>query len=261
MAIPDRSFETPPVEVQALEARRLVRGAPAATLATQTGGQPFVALVTPAPAPDLSLLLWLSSISEHTRELRAEPRCALMFQGLPETPNPQTTPRVTLTGLAEPVPEAEAGPLKARWLARHPYAALYADFPDFALWRVRPVAALLVAGFARATRLRAADFLPDAAAVAAIAEAEAGIIAGINQDHRDSLTIIAEGLLGQPPGSWRLAAVDVDGCDLALGERIARLPFAAPVAAPAEVGPALARAAREAHGRSGGGAGRHVAPS
>ena len=30
-------------------------------------------------APDLSPLLWLSTLSEHTRQLAAEPRCALLW--------------------------------------------------------------------------------------------------------------------------------------------------------------------------------------
>ena len=115
------------------EARRLVRAAPSATLATQADGQPFASLVTPAAAPDLSPLLLLSSLSEHTRQLRAEPRCALLFTGQAEEANPQTAPRVTVTGLAEPVPGGQVPALKARWLARHPYAALYADFGDFAV--------------------------------------------------------------------------------------------------------------------------------
>ncbi len=34
-------------------------------------------LVTPASAPDRSLLMLLSALSDHTRQLRAEPRCAL----------------------------------------------------------------------------------------------------------------------------------------------------------------------------------------
>ncbi|MBX9700144.1 MAG: pyridoxamine 5'-phosphate oxidase family protein, partial [Acetobacteraceae bacterium] len=143
-AAPNRGFE----------ARTLLRAAASATLATQRDGQPFASLVTPAMAPDLAPLLWLSTLSEHTRQLQAEPRCALLVQGVAETANPQTAPRVTLTGVAEPVPDIEVAPLKARWLARHPYAALYADFGDFALWRIRPGGALLVGGFARATRLR-----------------------------------------------------------------------------------------------------------
>ena len=205
------------------EARRLIRGSAAATLATGAGGAPFAALVTPATAPDLSALMLLSSLSEHTRQLKAEPRCALLFTGQPEGPNPQTAPRVTLTGLAETVPEAEVPALKARWLARHPYAALYADFGDFALWRVRPGGALLVGGFARASRLRLADLLPDPAANAAI----------------------AEGLHRAATGPWRLVAVDTDGCDLALGEAVLRHPWPAPVAEADGVRAALIRAARD----------------
>ena len=232
----------------AFEARRLVRAAASATLATQAAGQPFASLVTPAAAPDLSPLLWLSTLSEHTRQLRAEPRCALLFAGRPAAgPNPQTAPRVTLTGLAAPVEGEEGAALKARWLARHPYAALYADFADFALWRVRIGGALLVGGFARAVRLRPGELLPDPAAVAAIAAAEAGILAHVNADHADAVAAIATGLLGQPAGPWRLAAVDVDGADLAAGELVCRLEFSRPVAEARDVRAELVQATRAAH--------------
>lgn len=232
------------------EARRLIRGAIAATLATSAEGQPFASLVTPAASPDLAPLMLLSSLSEHTRHLRAEPRCSLLFAGPPEGANPQTAPRVTLTGLAEPVPEAEVPALKARWLARHPYAALYADFGDFALWRVRPGGAQLVGGFARANRLRLAELLPEPAAVAALAEAEAEILAHVNADHADAVAAIAQGLLGGPAGAWRLAAVDVDGCDLALEETVLRHHWAAPVADADGVRAGLIRAAREGRSRA-----------
>jgi heme iron utilization protein len=225
------------------EARRIIRAASAATLATQQEGQPFASLVTPACAPDLSPLLWLSTLSEHTRHLQREPRCALLFTGPAETANPQTAPRVTLTGLAEPVTDAA---LKARWLARHPYAALYAEFADFGLWRIQPLGALMVGGFARATRLRISQLLPDAAATAAIAEAEAEIIAHVNADHADALLAIATGLLGAAPGEWRITAVDVDGLDLGCGEAVLRLPFAAPAREADSVRAELIRAARQA---------------
>ena len=42
------------------EARKLLRASRAGTLATSAQGQPFASLVTPACAPDLSLLLLLS---------------------------------------------------------------------------------------------------------------------------------------------------------------------------------------------------------
>lgn len=241
-------------EAPSFTARRLIRGGAAATLATAADGQPFAALVTPAAAPDLTLLLWLSTLSEHTRHLMREPRCALLFAGAQEGPNPQTAPRVAVTGLAERLPEgaSEAAALKARWLARHPYAALYAGFSDFALWRIRPVAAQLVGGFARATRLRAAELLPDPAAVAAIAAAEAGIMAHVNADHADAVEAIASALPGgggDATGTWRLSAVDVDGCDLSVGAEggeVRRLHFRAPVADAAGVREELVWAARQA---------------
>ncbi|MFC7542764.1 DUF2470 domain-containing protein [Siccirubricoccus deserti] len=147
-----------------------------------------------------------------------------MFTGPAEGANPQTAPRVTLTGLATPVPAEEVPALKPRWLAKHPYAALYADFADFTLWQVAPGGALLVGGFARATRLTLAELLPDPAAVAAIAVAEAGILSHVNTDHLDALAAIATGLLGAAAGEWRMVAVDVDGADLAAGRRCCGCP-------------------------------------
>jgi hypothetical protein len=201
--------------------RKLLRAARGGTLATSMQGQPFASLVTPACAPDLAVVMLLSSLSEHTRHLRDEPRCSLMVCGAPESANPQTMPRVTITGVAEVVADPA---LRARFLAVHPYAALYADFGDFAFWRVRPLSALYVGGFGRAGRVRAETLAPDAAAVAAVAGGEAGIIAHRNADHPAALAAIA----GEP-GSWRMVAVDVDGCDLALGERVKRVHWSAPM--------------------------------
>jgi putative heme iron utilization protein len=62
------------------QARKLLRAARAGTLASSAQGQPFASLVTPACAPDLSVLLLLSDLSEHTRHLRADPRCSLLVE-------------------------------------------------------------------------------------------------------------------------------------------------------------------------------------
>jgi putative heme iron utilization protein len=231
-------------EAPAWTARRLLRAARAGTLASLADGQPFASLVTPALTPDGTALLLLSDLSEHTRHLRAEPRCALMVMGAPDGPNPQTAPRVTVTGLAEQIEDAA---LKARWLAVHPYAALYADFADFHLWRIVPRAALFVGGFARAARLRRADLVPDPTAVAAIAAAEGAIIAHCNDDHADAMAAIGARAGGEA-GPWRMVAADVDGCDLALGERTVRVSWTAPVSGPEEVRRELVRLAREARG-------------
>ena len=161
-----------------------MRGAAAATLATQAGGQPFASLVTPAVAPDGSVLLFLSTLSEHTR------------------------------------------------LLRHPYAALYAGFGDFDLWRVRPGGALLVAGFAQARRLRSGEIAPEPSAVAAVAGAEAELLAGLNAGHAATLAAAGTRLSGGREGAWRLLGLDVDGADLCFEEAVVRLPQPIPAASP-----------------------------
>lgn len=234
----------------ARQARALLRGARQGVLATQRDGQPYAALVTPAMAPDLSVLLWLSRLSEHARQLAAEPRCALMVQGEATGENPQTAPRVTVTGLAAPVEEGEEGALKAWWLAHHPYAEAYAGFGDFSLWRILPQAAQLVGGFAAAARLKGSELRPDPGAVAAVAAAAPAIIAHMNDDHAEAVEIIAARLLGQAPAAgaegWRMLAVDVDGCLFSRGAERCRLDFAAPAADASGVRQALVAAARAA---------------
>lgn len=215
----------------------MLRAARSGSLATiAPGGQPFVSLVTPAVAPDGAVLLLLSDLAEHTRHLQVDKRCSLLAVGEPAEANPQTAPRVTVAGLAEPDDQPA---LKARYLAVHPYAALYAGFADFRLWRMVPTDALLVGGFARARRLRGADVAPDPEAVAVLAAAEPSIITHCNEEHPDALARIAG-----TPGAWRMVGVDVDGCALAQGEVVRRIPWSAPVASAAGVRSELVRLAQ-----------------
>ncbi|MBV9785018.1 MAG: DUF2470 domain-containing protein [Acidisphaera sp.] len=229
-----------PVVDPAWEARLMLRAARVGTLATVAGGEPYAALVTPATAPDLAPLLLLSGLSDHTRQLRAAPRCALLVVGPPEARNPQTAPRLSLACLAA---EADAPALRARYLAVHPYAGVYAGFGDFALWRLTILGGRFVGGFARAARLRPAALLPDPGAVAAVVGAEADILGHCNAEHADALAAIARAAGGEAEG-WRMATVDVDGCDLAAGESVLRIPWTAPVAGPAGVRAELVRLAR-----------------
>ena len=232
-------------------ARALIRAAKEATLATvSASGQPFASLVTPATTPDLTVLLFLSQLSGHTRHLMADGRCSLLFMGPAAGPNPQKRPRVTITGVAERLEGGAAAALKARWLARHPYAGLYADLPDFALWRVVPQEALHIGGFATARRVPGSALQPDPTAVAALAAAEAEILDHVNAEHADAVAVIVRRLLGRAGRGWRMVGVDVDGCDFARGNQVVRLAFPEPVRDVDGVRKSLILAARAARGRS-----------
>ena len=234
------SGSSPIVDSPAWQARKLLRTARSGCLATIAKGQPFASLVTPACMPDGALLLLLSRLSEHTRHLAADPHCSVMITGPAESANPQTTPRVTITGVAQVVDDAA---LKARYLAVHPYAALYADFADFATWRIAPAGALLVAGFGRAFRLKDVDLTPDPASVEALLESEAGILTHCNRDHPDALAAIAGS-----PGGWQMVTADVDGFDLALDQTVLRFAWSAPVRNAGDVRRELVRMTQAARG-------------
>jgi putative heme iron utilization protein len=132
------------------EARNLIAAARSASLSTIHEGAPFAALVTPAFLPDPSAVLLLSQLSPHTRHLQANPACALLLVGPPATENPQTSPRLCLTGAAAIVPGET---VRDMYLAIHPYASLYVDFADFSFWQLRFNAAHYIGGFAAAARL------------------------------------------------------------------------------------------------------------
>ncbi len=134
-------------------AARLACAARVGTLATAAAGQPHAALVTPALLPDGQPLLLLSALSIHTRQLQQDPRCCLLLLGAPADDNPQTTPRLALSGHAKVTTTPAAAPA---FLRAHPYAALYAGFGDFAYWRLVISDAQYIGGFAAACRLEVA---------------------------------------------------------------------------------------------------------
>ncbi|HTQ70215.1 MAG TPA: pyridoxamine 5'-phosphate oxidase family protein [Acidocella sp.] len=133
------------------DAAALMLGARSATLATAANAIPHAALVTPALDTDAQPLLLLSELSTHTAQLRANPSCALLFTGQPTGANPQTAPRLCLTGEARPL---DAQDKREIFLRLHPYAKLYIDFADFKLWKLFVLESNYVGGFASASSLK-----------------------------------------------------------------------------------------------------------
>lgn len=230
-------------------ARHLMRGCAHATLATLSRpgtdgeGWPSPSLVLTGFAPDGSPLLLISGLAEHTRNLLADPRCGLLFDGTGGHTDRLTGPRLSVQGRAL---RDDDPALRDRFLARHPSAAAYAAFGDFALWRVEVARGHMVAGFGRIRALLADALRVADADCAALAAREADIVAHMNQDHADAVSLYATRLLGRPAGDWRLTGIDPDGCDLCAGEAAARLPFDVLVTDADGARLALARLARAA---------------
>lgn len=204
-------------------AKRLLRATRAGALATtdREGGGPVATLVTVATDLDGSPLILTSRLSLHTANLDADPRASILLAAHGKG-DPLAHPRLTVTGRMEPVDDPA---VRRRFLARHPKAALYVDFPDFGFRRLRIASGHLNGGFARAARLGADDLLTRIEGAEGLAAGEEGALAHMNADHRDALALYATRLDRAPEGSWQATGIDPDGMDLMAGEATSRLVF------------------------------------
>ena len=228
--------------------RDLIRGRDRAALATLLPGfpapWPYVSLVLVAVDHDLSPILLMSDLAEHSKAIASDSRVSLLFDGTGGLAQPLTGARVSLLGRAEKTADER---LKQRFLRHHPDAAMYAGFGDFHLYRVTPERAHLVAGFGKIRWIEAAELLavpplPD------LAESEAGIVSHMNGDHADAVQLYATKLLGRAGEGWTMTGIDREGVDLRQGGDVARLTFEAPLAAAGEARQALVALVQRARG-------------
>lgn len=137
----------------------LLVGRGVAALATLHDGRPFASMVPFAATTvggRLRLVVHVSGLASHTRDMRADPEVCLLITaaesgGVP----PQAVPRVSIPAVAEFVPAdaPDHAALKAAYLEKFPEAEPLFGFADFAVVALAPTAARFVAGFARAMTL------------------------------------------------------------------------------------------------------------
>ncbi len=213
--------------------RGLLRALDRASLATNLPGEPaawpYASLVLVAVDHDLSPILLMSDMAEHTKAIKADDRVSLLFDGTAGLEQPLTGPRVTVLGRAQRTADER---LKARFLARHPDAALYAGFKDFGFYRVAVERAHLVGGFGKIRWIDGAELTPPQAA--GLAEAEAGIVEHMNADHADAVQLYAAKLIGLAGDGWTMTGIDSEGIDLRRAGNVARLAFDVPLQAAGE---------------------------
>ena len=248
----ERPLPGPPAGYDALgEARRLGRAIKVGSLCTidRISGFPVATLSTLATDYDGTPILLLSQLSTHTKTLDADPRASILLAQAGKG-DPLAHPRVTLIGRAvkQSAPEVRAR-LKARFLRRNPKSALYADFGDFAFWRLELTGAHLNGGFAKAADFSAVEFLTSLEGAEGLLAAEEGALEHMNADHTAALALYATRLAGEPEGRWRATGLDPEGLDLAAGDLITRIAFPRRIAGPGDLRDILVELAADARAR------------
>jgi heme iron utilization protein len=222
--------------------RQLLRRARTCSLSTlhKGDGTPYGSLANIATDVTGWPLILISRLAWHTQSLETDTRASVLVGELPAKGDALVGPRVTVLGRFEPVDDAN---LRRRYLARHPQAGFYADFPDFSFWRLRPSGIHGVAGFGRIETHAPEAVFPLAAEMEAL---EVSALEHMNRDHAEAIQLYATRLLGAGPGDWRIGAIDPDGADLVLAEQSLRLNFPEPVFAADALRKTFAELAQEA---------------
>jgi len=116
------------------------------TLAVDPDGYPYGSFVTVA-FEDGDPILLISQLAEHTKNLTRDPRASLLVaeSGYGD---PLANGRVTMLGPCTRV-EGDADGARAAFFAAHPNSKYYADFRDFAFWRLQVESVRYIGGYGR----------------------------------------------------------------------------------------------------------------
>lgn len=202
------------------------------TLSRRLPGHPFGSVMPYASDERGRPVVLISGMAMHTRNLEADPHASLLVTQPGRADDPLAAARATLVGQARPLEAPDLAAARALYLARHPEAAAWVDFDDFAFWRLEVAEVYFVGGFA------AMDWVGSEAYGAArpdpLAEGAAGIMEHMNRDHGDALLVFARVLGGISADAAEMVSVDRLGFRLRIrhgSELTARR-----IAFPAEVG-------------------------
>ena len=148
------------------------------TLALEPAGYPYGSFVTVA-LDDGAPIFLISRLAEHTKNLERDPRASLLVaEG--GSADPLANGRVTMIGRCTRV-KGEGGSARDAFLATHPTAAYYADFRDFAFWRLHVASVRYIGGYGRMSWVSEAEW--QTAEPDPLGPSAAATIAHMNADH------------------------------------------------------------------------------
>jgi hypothetical protein len=214
----------------AREARLLLRAhryGALCTLSKKFDGHPFGSITPYLVDHDGSLLILISTLAEHTKNILHDPRVSLITHDQRD-PHIQTQGRVTVVGNARLEPNRDQAGL--RYLRYFPEAQTYFAMHDFSFYRIKPIAIRYIGGFGKIHWVNMEDY---AAAQAEIfAQREEALLKEMNTQQQEMLRQPLLQRHGVDAADVQAIGLDCDGLDVRCGETIWRLDFSEAVANP-----------------------------
>ncbi|MDD5471218.1 MAG: pyridoxamine 5'-phosphate oxidase family protein [Sideroxydans sp.] len=191
------------------------------TLSRKFDGHPFTSITPYMVDHDGSLLILISGLAEHTRNILGDSRVSLITHNQ-EDPHIQTQGRVTVVGHA--VFQQDRERCGKRYLRYFPEAQTYFDMADFNFYRITPLAIRYIGGFGDIHWVKTENYhVPRNA----LMEEEESLLAELNAQTK------------VPTRQW--LGVDCDGYDLKIDGKTQRKAFKEFVVTAAEARAAIVR--------------------
>lgn len=207
----------------AQEARQLLRAhryGVLSTLSKKFDGYPFGSITPYLVDHDGSLLILISTLAEHTKNIQHNPRVSLITHDQRD-PHIQTQGRVTVLGNAEIEPDREL--VGRRYLRYFPQAQAYFAMHDFSFYRIRPIAIRYIGGFGRIHWLDTENY---AVQPYPLIDQESGVIEHMNADHQDTMRNYCQHFHRYAALDVAMLGIDIDGFDVLADDKLLRFDFA-----------------------------------
>ena len=250
---PSLTFDDVRAPSHAERARTLVAQQRTGVLSTLTeDGFPYGSYVTFALHGATPVFL-ISAMASHTENLKRDARASLLVHEHGAT-DPLANGRITLVGRCSRLRDDAAAAARAAFLTVHPQAEYYADFSDFGFWQLTVESARYIGGYGRMSWVEVADW--NDAEKDPVAGGAAGVVAHMNADHADALTLYARAFTRATDATAVvMTGVDRYGFELSVdterGPRPARVAFPEPVGSADGTRKAMIDLLREARAKLG----------
>lgn len=132
----------------------------------------------------------ISTMAMHTHNLIRDPRASLFVSQTDSGGDPLDASRVTLMGETTKVPKDQLHEVRDSYLARYKNASYWVDFDDFSFYRMDIKDIYFVGGFGAMSWVTVEQYHD--AQVDPLADSASGIIQHMNQDHAESLVLLAK---------------------------------------------------------------------
>jgi hypothetical protein len=227
----------------AREARQMFRAhryGALCTLSKKFNGHPFGSITPYLVDHDGSLLILISTLAEHKKNIQHDPRLSLITHNQ-ESTNIQTQGRITVVGTAQIISDKDkAG---TRYLRYFPEAQSYFDMHNFSFYRIMPLSLRYIGGFGKIHWVKADSYLvpPNP-----LIQQEDDVILHMNTDHRDTMCHYCQHFQNIGVLHVEMLGIDCDGFDIRADEKILRFDFPEMVLDAQQARHALVAMSREA---------------